>query len=70
MGCYRLDRDGFRDILEHRPQIAEVISSVLAQRKLELKSAREGLDGEASRQRLQTAQGDLLSRIRRIFSLG
>ncbi len=70
MGCYRLDRQDFRDILAHRPQIAEAISSVLARRKLELESAREGLAEEAGRQRLQKTQGDLLSRIRSIFSLG
>ena len=70
MGCYRLDRESFRDILAHRPQIAEAISSVLAQRKLELQSAREGLDEEVGRQRLRSAQGDLLSRIRSIFALG
>ena len=70
MGCYRLDRESFRDILAHRPQIAEAISSVLAQRKLELKSARADLDEEAGRQHLQSAQGDLLSRIRSIFGLG
>ncbi|MCX5795825.1 MAG: mechanosensitive ion channel family protein [Elusimicrobia bacterium] len=70
MGCYRLDRQDFKDILLHRPQIAEAISSVLAQRKLELESAREGLDEEAGRQRLQSAQGDLLSRIRSLFALG
>jgi len=70
LGCYRLDRADFKDILARRPPIAEAISAVLAKRKLELEAAREGLNEEAGRQRLQTAQGDLLSRIRGIFGLG
>ncbi|MBI5239151.1 MAG: mechanosensitive ion channel family protein [Elusimicrobia bacterium] len=70
VGCYRLDRAGFKDILARRPQLAEAISLILVQRRLELKSAREGLDEEAGRRNLGRAQGDLLSRIRSIFSLG
>jgi small-conductance mechanosensitive channel/CRP-like cAMP-binding protein len=70
MGCYRLERESVKDILARRPQIAEAISLILAQRKLELKSARQDLQDEAGRRGLQAAQGDLLSRIRSIFALG
>ena len=70
VGCYRLDRAAFKDILERRPAIAEAISLILAKRRVELKSAREGLDEAASRRNLGSAQGDLLSRIRSIFALG
>ncbi|MFA6003118.1 MAG: mechanosensitive ion channel family protein [Elusimicrobiota bacterium] len=69
VGCYRLDRDSFKDVLVRRPEIAESISLTLARRKIELDTAREGLREEVGRQRLQSAQGDLLSRIRGIFSL-
>lgn len=70
VGCYRLDRAGFKDVLERRPAIAEAISMILAQRRLELQSAREGLDSAAARRNLGGAQADLLTRIRRIFALG
>jgi len=70
MGCYRLDREGFKDVLARRPQIAESIALTLAKRRLELSAAREGLREGAGRQRLHTTQGDLLSRIRSIFALG
>lgn len=67
--CYRLDKGGFIDILQHRPQIAEEISHLLAQRRIELDAVREGLTEEAMRQRMQRTQGDLLYRIRKFFTL-
>ena len=67
--CYRLDSDGFRDILARRPEIAESISLILAQRKTGLAAAQGGLDEAVRRQDLKVEQGDLLSRIRRLFSL-
>ncbi|HBL15542.1 MAG: hypothetical protein A2X36_09780 [Elusimicrobia bacterium GWA2_69_24] len=69
VGCYRLDRDGFRDVVARRPELAEAISLVLARRRVELESARTGLSAEVRKQRLETEQGDLLSVIRGIFSL-
>ena len=67
--CYRLDSEAFADILARRPEIAESISLVLARRKLELAAARGGLDEEVRRLGLKEEQGDLLSRIRGLFSL-
>jgi len=72
VACYRLDRADFKDVLARRPEIAQGIALILARRKLELETARETLqeEEEAGRRRLQSAQGDLLSRIRSIFALG
>jgi small-conductance mechanosensitive channel/CRP-like cAMP-binding protein len=67
--CYRLDKDAFHDILQRRPEIAESISEILARRRVELEMAREDLNEEAKRARLQKHQGDLLKRIRNFFSL-
>ena len=67
--CYRLDREGFADILAKRPEIAEAISLALAKRRIELDSARGGLDEEARRLAVKRTQGDLLSRIRDFFML-
>ena len=69
MLCYRLDSAAFADILARRPEIAESISLILARRKVELEAARGGLDEEVRRQGSKTEQGDLLSRIRGLFSL-
>jgi small-conductance mechanosensitive channel/CRP-like cAMP-binding protein len=67
--CYRLDKESFDDILRRRPEIAEDISEVLAQRRVELDAAREDLNEEAKRARLRYHQGDLLQRIRQFFTL-
>lgn len=68
--CYRLDKEGFDQILRRRPEIAEDISHVLARRSVELEAAREGLNEEAKRLRMQGRQGDMLRRIRQFFTLG
>ena len=67
--CYRLDKDAFLEILFRRPQVAEEISYLLARRRAELDAVREGLNEEAMRQRMQSAKGDLLQRIRKFFRL-
>lgn len=67
--CYRLDKEGFNDILRRRPELAEDISHVLARRRVELEAVREELNEEAKRQRMSHAQHDLLHRIRHFFTL-
>ena len=67
--CYRVDREAFRDILRSRPEIAEDISEVLARRRAELEAAREDLNEEAKRARINHHQGDLLRRIKDFFAL-
>ena len=67
--CYRLDKDGFDEILHRRPEVAEDISHVLARRRVELDAIRGELSEEAMRHKMQSAQGDLLTRIRNFFKL-
>jgi small-conductance mechanosensitive channel/CRP-like cAMP-binding protein len=67
--CYRLDKKGFQDILQRRPEIAEDISHLLAHRRVELEAIREGLNEEAKLKRMSHTQGDLLRRIRDFFTL-
>jgi small-conductance mechanosensitive channel/CRP-like cAMP-binding protein len=69
VGCYRLDREAFQEVISARPGIAEAISAILAKRKGELEAARSGLSEEAKRQKIETARSALLSRIRSFFSL-
>lgn len=64
--CYRLDKEGFEDIIRSRPQIAEEMSAVLAARAMGLKSAAELAETTATGRK----QGErLLGRIRSFFGL-
>ena len=67
--CYRLDKHEFVDVLVRRPEIAEDIAQTLAKRRGELEAVREGLNEQARRDRMASAQGDLLNRIRRFFNV-
>lgn len=67
--CYRIDKEAFQNIIHRRPEIAEDISHVLANRRVSLEAVREGLNEEAAKQRLKSTQGDLLKRIRDFFSI-
>jgi CRP-like cAMP-binding protein len=68
--CYRLGRDEFEAIVRRRPEIAEAISLTLAHRRVGLDSAREEASEEALRERMQSAQGIMLRRIRQFFGIG
>lgn len=67
--CYRLGKEPFQDILTRRPELAESISHLLAQRRMELEALRQGLHAEALRHTVPQTQGELLQRIRRFFTL-
>jgi CRP-like cAMP-binding protein len=67
--CYRLDKDGFQQILHRRPEIAEGISKILARRRVELDAVRENLSEETIRRRVNNTQTDVLKRIREFFGL-
>jgi len=67
--CLRVDKDDFRDILQRRPEIAQEISTILAQRRVELEAAREGLDADARRSRMFTERGRILTAIKGFFGL-
>ncbi|MCX5786560.1 MAG: mechanosensitive ion channel family protein [Elusimicrobia bacterium] len=67
--CYRLDREGFRAIIAGRPEIAESIAAMLAERRLELAEAKERMAGESAAHGLGTEQQDLLSKIKNFFRL-
>jgi small-conductance mechanosensitive channel/CRP-like cAMP-binding protein len=67
--CLRLDKEDFIDVLLRRPIIAEHISEILVTRRGELNAVRDHLTGEAVKERMKNAQGDLLQRIRKFFTL-
>ncbi|MFL5451745.1 MAG: cyclic nucleotide-binding domain-containing protein, partial [Myxococcales bacterium] len=44
--CYRLDKEAFQRILKVRPQIMDSVSGVMARRRVELATVREGLNAD------------------------
>lgn len=67
--CYKLDKENFHDVLKRRPEIAQDLAHILAQRRVELDAILEGLNEEAKRQRMTNLRTDFLSRIRKFFTL-
>jgi len=67
--CLRLDKDDFKDILGRRPEIAQEMSTILAQRRVELLAVRENLDAEAKKKKMVTERGRILQSIREFFGL-
>ena len=67
--CLRVDKDDFQDIMQRRPEIAQEISGILAQRRVELEAVREGLDAEARRSRIGIERGRILNAIKGFFGL-
>lgn len=67
--CYRLDHEGFAGVLASRPEIAESIAMMLAERRVELAEAKEFMAGNSAAPGLKTVQQDLLSKIKNFFKL-
>jgi small-conductance mechanosensitive channel/CRP-like cAMP-binding protein len=66
--CYRIGKPTFERILHERPEIAEQIAELLADRKEALTAAKDERE-DLRRRRLDTAKRDLLGRIRGFFGL-
>jgi small-conductance mechanosensitive channel/CRP-like cAMP-binding protein len=67
--CYRLDKPGLEHVLQERAEIAAQISRTIAKREVELEAVLEGLDDEARRARMATAETRILDRIQEFFGL-
>lgn len=67
--CYRLDKDVFEEILRARPSIAEEISHILVMRRAELDNAMQEMDELSARKDLVHDRNEILSTIKRFFSL-
>lgn len=68
--CYRLDKEAFEQVLQARPGIAEELSHILAVRSAQLDSAMQDINSAASQPDLTQSRNEILSTIRRFFSLG
>ena len=62
--CYRLDKQGFARVIQARPELALEMSAIVEARNAELGATLGKPAGDAA------SSGDLLSRIRRFFSIG
>jgi CRP-like cAMP-binding protein len=69
VACLRVDKDDFREVVSRRPELAQEISMVLAQRRVELEAVRDNLDAESKLRRVQTERGRILASIRDFFAL-
>jgi CRP-like cAMP-binding protein/small-conductance mechanosensitive channel len=67
--CLRVDKDDFKGILARRPEIAQEMSTILAQRRVELVAVRENLDAEGKKRKMVTERGRILESIRDFFGL-
>ena len=67
---YRLDKPAFEQLMKMRPEIAEAVAELLAERKTSLDAARDRFDESARSRRRHTTKQDILGRIRGFFNLG
>jgi len=67
--CLRVDKSDFRQILAGRPEMAQEMSTVLAQRRVELMAVRDNLDESAKKRKMATEGGKILASIREFFGL-
>jgi CRP-like cAMP-binding protein len=67
--CYRLGKSTFEEVILRRPELVTVLSARLAERRLQLLSALEGLDDEAKRARRASEEQQILRGIKSFFGL-
>jgi len=68
--CYRIDKEDLKVIVSKRPEMAQALATVAAQRRVELLQVREGLDAEARRRHLEREGHRILAAIEEFFGLG
>jgi len=68
--CYRIDKEAVEEMLHARPGIAEEISHILVARRAELDTAMQNLDATGGHKDLSQQRREILSTIKRFFSLG
>ncbi|MEI6232739.1 MAG: mechanosensitive ion channel family protein [Planctomycetota bacterium] len=67
--CYRLDKAAFQTIITERPELAEEIAVILAQRKVGLEAARTGRSSGPKTESMESITQHVLSDIKRFFGL-
>jgi len=67
--CLRVDKDDFRALVAERPELASEVSRVLAERRVGLDAAREGLDEDAKNRRIANESSRILMTLKDFFAL-
>jgi small-conductance mechanosensitive channel/CRP-like cAMP-binding protein len=67
--CYRLDKQGFDTILQARPELADNLARVLAQRQAENDATLRALDAEEQARHAVSRTSELVNRIQQFFGL-
>lgn len=67
--CYRLGGAHFKSIIAARPAIAHYVAGILAERQVGLDAARDELDEESRRAKLDQHKVDIVAKIRDFFGL-
>lgn len=67
--CFRLDKAAVKQVIDARPEVAEHLAKLLADRKVALQAAKEGLSADAAKERAAKEANALLKRIRSFFAL-
>ena len=67
--CFRLDKVTFERVIRDRPEVAQELSGLLADRRMKLLSARDGLDDSTKEERTASERAHILTGIRSFFGL-
>ncbi|MEZ4374963.1 MAG: mechanosensitive ion channel family protein [Polyangiaceae bacterium] len=67
--CWKLGREHFRHLLQRRPEVAEEVAEILAERHVELDRVRDNLSIEAATRKISEQKQDLTDRIKAFFGL-
>ena len=67
--CLRIDREDFKSIVTTRPEIAQEVSMILAQRRVELRAVQDHLDAAARDSQLVSERRKILASVRAFFAL-
>ncbi|MFA6971775.1 MAG: mechanosensitive ion channel family protein [Gallionella sp.] len=67
--CYRLDKEAFAGIMQARPGLAEEMTHILVERRVQLDSVLHHLDEQTRRQEKSSQHNELLETVKRFFGL-
>jgi small-conductance mechanosensitive channel/CRP-like cAMP-binding protein len=67
--CYRLDKRGFDAVLHARPELAQLLANILAQRQAANDATLQAMDAEARARQAVSRATDLVRRIQQFFGL-
>jgi small-conductance mechanosensitive channel/CRP-like cAMP-binding protein len=67
--CLRVDRAAFGSLLERRPELAQEVAEILAERRVALEAARDNLDAASRNLRVQGERHRILNAVQEFFGL-